>query len=109
MKGKNGMAAGSGMERDPSALLGMTTMILNDHQISSLAEEGMIDPFEPRLVRVLENGQAVLSYGLSSYGYDLRLSPKEFLIFRHVPGTVVAPKAFNAENLEKEPLPECVA
>jgi dCTP deaminase len=106
MKGKNGMAVGSGMERDPSASLGMTTMILNDHQISSLAEEGMIDPFEPRLVRVLENGQAVLSYGLSSYGYDLRLSPKEFLIFRHVPGTVVDPKAFNAKNLEKTPLHE---
>ena len=43
----------------------------------------------------------VLSYGCSSYGYDLRLSSKEFLIFRHVPGTVMNPKKFNPHNLEK--------
>lgn len=66
----------------------------------------MIDPFESQLVRVLDGGQPVLSFGLSSYGYDLRLSAKEFLIFRHVPGTVVDPKAFNAKNLEKTPLHE---
>ena len=38
---------------------------------------------------------AVLSYGCSSYGYDLRLSSKEFLIFKHIPGTVMNPKGFN--------------
>ena len=42
-----------------------------------------------------------MSYGCSSYGYDLRLSSKEFLIFRHVPGTVMNPKKFNPDNLEK--------
>lgn len=81
-------------------------MILNDHHITRLAAEGMITPFEPSLVRELENGTPVLSYGLSSYGYDLRLSSREFLIFRHVPGTVVDPKAFNPKNLERTPLHE---
>ena len=99
MEGMNGLGGAT-------SVAGSATMILNDHQISAFASKGMIDPFEPRLVRVLENGQPVLSYGLSSYGYDLRLSPKEFLIFRHVPGTVVDPKAFNSKNLERTPLHE---
>ena len=64
----------------------------------------MINPFEPVLVRHLEDSQPVLSYGPSSYGYDLRLSPREFLIFRHIPGTVVDPKAFNPKNLESTPM-----
>jgi dCTP deaminase len=41
-----------------------------------------------------------ISYGLSSYGYDIRLSSKEFKIFRHIPGTIVNPKNFNSQNLE---------
>lgn len=81
-------------------------MILRDAQIRELAASGMISPFEKNLVRRLENGTPVMSFGLSSYGYDLRLSPREFLIFRHVPGTVVDPKAFNPKNLEKTPLHE---
>jgi dCTP deaminase len=64
----------------------------------------MISPFQHELVRHLEGGLPVLSFGLSSYGYDLRLSPREFLIFRHIPGTVVDPKAFNPKNLESVPL-----
>jgi dCTP deaminase len=42
----------------------------------------------------------VISYGLSSFGYDIRLSPKEFKIFKHIPGTVINPKRFNPKNLE---------
>ena len=64
----------------------------------------MISPFENQLVRHLKDGLPVLSYGPSSYGYDLRLSSREFLIFRHIPGTVVDPKAFNPKNLETTPL-----
>lgn len=64
-----------------------------------MAKKGMISPFEPQLVRHLEN-LPVISYGLSSYGYDIRLSPVEFRIFRHIPGTVVDPKHFNSDNLE---------
>ncbi|MEN9203369.1 MAG: dCTP deaminase [Thermostichus sp. DG_1_6_bins_120] len=78
-------------------------MLKNDRWICEQARQGMIEPFEPRLVRSVElNGQTrpVLSYGLSSYGYDIRLSPVEFKIFRHIPGTIVDPKRFNPKNLE---------
>lgn len=74
-------------------------MLKNDIWIRANAEKGMITPFEPKLVRHTEYN-AVLSYGMSSYGYDLRLSPSDFRIFRHIPGTVVDPKAFSDENLE---------
>lgn len=63
-------------------------MIKNDIWIRAMAAQGMIQPFEPTLVRRVAE-QPVISFGLSSYGYDIRLSPKEFRIFRHVPGTVV--------------------
>jgi dCTP deaminase len=80
-------------------------MIKNDAWINKMAAEGMIQPFQPSLVRHLDlNGSGgqhpVISYGLSSYGYDIRLSPAEFRIFRHIPGTVVDPKNFNPDNLE---------
>jgi dCTP deaminase len=74
-------------------------MIKNDTWITKMAAEGMITPFEPRLIRQVD-GTPVISYGLSSYGYDLRLSPSEFRIFRHIPGTVVDPKNFSPANLE---------
>lgn len=79
------------------------SMILNDLQIAELAHAGMIEPFSPELVCAAAE-RPVLSYGLSSYGYDLRLSPGEFKIFQHIPGTVVDPKRFNPENLKAAPL-----
>ena len=79
-------------------------MLKNDLWINQKASEGMIKPFQSNLVRHLEpdnKQKPVLSYGCSSYGYDLRLSSNEFLIFRHIPGTVMNPKKFNPNNLEK--------
>lgn len=76
-------------------------MILNDTQITEHARKGMITPFVPQLIRKLTEGTQVLSYGLSSFGYDLRLSPREFKVFRHIPGTVVDPKHFQPRNLDK--------
>jgi len=79
-------------------------MLKYDLWINQKATEGMISPFQSNLVRHLEpdnKQKPVLSYGCSSYGYDLRLSSKEFLIFRHIPGTVMNPKKFNPNNLEK--------
>lgn len=83
-------------------------MIKNDTWITQMAAQGMIQPFEPALVRQIEAAhpdgsqplQRVISFGLSSYGYDLRLSAREFRVFRHVPGTIVDPKNFNPANLE---------
>lgn len=80
---------------------------LSDIEISRLAQEGLITPYVGSSVRELVDNfktRRVISFGSSSYGYDLRLSPKEFLIFRHIPGTVVDPKAFNPNNLEPAPL-----
>ena len=83
--------------------------ILNDRQIAARATAGMISPFVPHLIRKVDDSETlgcpfpprpVLSYGLSSYGYDIRLSPVEFRVFRHVPGTVIDPKNFNPDNLE---------
>ena len=75
-------------------------MIQNDAWIKEAAAAGMIDPFEPELVSRTED-RKLLSYGLSSYGYDIRLSPRDFRIFRHIPGTVIDPKNFNPQNLEQ--------
>jgi len=80
-------------------------MIKNDSWIAEQAEKGMISPFEPSLVRKVDD-RRVISYGLSSYGYDIRLSPLDFRIFKHVPGTVIDPKNFNPQNLEREELHE---
>ncbi len=84
-------------------------MIKNDIWITKMAAGGMIEPFEPKLIRQVlldsvELSRPVISYGLSSYGYDIRLSPVEFKIFRHVPGTIINPKRFNPKNLESVPL-----
>ena len=84
-------------------------MLKNDRWIKEQAALGMLEPFQPELVRHLDPDNAaapVLSFGCSSYGYDLRLSAREFMIFRHVPGTVMNPKRFNPANLETAPLHE---
>lgn len=77
--------------------------IKNDKWIRKLSLGGMIDPFESTLIRQIDRHKK-LSFGTGSYGYDLRLSPKDFKIFRHIPGTVVDPKRFNPKNLEAVPL-----
>lgn len=52
-------------------------------------EHGMIEPFEAGQVR-----EGVISYGLSSYGYDIRVAP-EFKVFTNVHHVVVDPKNFD--------------
>jgi dCTP deaminase len=56
-------------------------------------EHRMIEPFEPGLVR-----DGVISYGISSYGYDIRIAD-EFKIFTNVNTTVVDPKHFDPRSL----------
>ena len=60
-------------------------------------EYRMIDPFSDAQVRNTEKGDSVISYGLSSYGYDLRVS-NEFKVFTNVFNTVVDPKAFDERS-----------
>jgi dCTP deaminase len=84
--------------------LDLNSVLKNDQWINDKAIfSRMINPFQPNLVRYLNPDQQtrpVLSFGCSSYGYDIRLSAREFLVFRHVPGTVMNPKRFNPANLE---------
>lgn len=78
-------------------------MIKNDKWIREQATKGMITPFEPGMIRTADNHK-VFSYGTGSYSYDLRLSAKEFKVFRHIPGSIVNPKAFNPNHLESATL-----
>ena len=60
------------------------------------AEHGMIEPFEPGQVREVE-GRKIISYGTSSYGYDIRCAP-EFKVFTNIHSTVVDPKNFDEKS-----------
>ncbi len=64
-----------------------------DKWIRRMAEGGMIEPFEPGQVRAVD-GRRVISYGTSSYGYDVRCAP-EFKIFTNINSAVVDPKQFD--------------
>ena len=73
----------------PSEVLPMSVM--SDRWIRKMAQEhDMINPFAESQVR-----EGVISYGLSAYGYDLRVAD-EFKIFTAVNGTIVDPKHFDA-------------
>lgn len=72
--------------------------IKSDIWIRRMAQEkGMIEPFSATQVRKAENDRSIISYGLSSYGYDLRVS-NEFKVFTNVFNTVVDPKAFDEKS-----------
>lgn len=58
------------------------------------ASHGLIEPFEPTQVRAVD-GRKVISYGTSSYGYDIRCAP-EFKIFTNINSTIVDPKEFDS-------------
>ena len=70
-------------------------MIKSDRWIRRMAAATkMIEPFEPGQVREVD-GHKIVSYGTSSYGYDIRCS-REFKIFTNINSTIVDPKAFDA-------------
>ena len=71
----------------------MTTGILSDKWIAKMAkEQAMISPFVANQVKQ-NNGEKLISYGVSSYGYDVRCAP-EFKIFTNIHSAVVDPKDF---------------
>ncbi|HXW98058.1 MAG TPA: dCTP deaminase [Gemmatimonadales bacterium] len=62
------------------------------------AEAGMIDPFtEGQIRQVDSSGRRVISYGVSSYGYDMRVAP-EFKIFTNALSAIVDPKQFDSKS-----------
>lgn len=65
-----------------------------DHWIRKMAlEQKMIEPFVDKQVR-----QGVISYGVSSYGYDVRVAD-EFMIFTNVHSAIVDPKNFDTKSM----------
>lgn len=72
--------------------------IMSDKWIRKMAEEhGMIEPFEPGQIREAD-GKKIISYGTSSYGYDIRCA-REFKVFTNIHSTVVDPKNFDEKAL----------
>ena len=71
--------------------------IKSDKWIRRMSEQhGMIEPFEPGQVRE-QDGRKIISYGTSSYGYDIRCAP-EFKVFTNIYSTVVDPKNFDEKS-----------
>lgn len=71
--------------------------IRSDHWIRRMAKEhGMIEPFEPQQVRENHNGK-IVSFGTSSYGYDVRCS-NEFKVFTNINSAIVDPKQFDENS-----------
>jgi dCTP deaminase len=73
--------------------------IKSDRWIRRMARErGMIDPFvDNKIQQVDAHGRRVISYGVSSYGYDMRVAP-EFKIFTNVLSAIVDPKDFDSKS-----------
>ena len=77
--------------------------IKSDHWIRKMAlEEKMIEPFVEGQV-----SKGVISYGLSSYGYDIRVSD-EFKVFTNVHNSMVDPKNFDEKSFVEIKAPECI-
>lgn len=66
-------------------------------------EQQLITPFEENLIREIA-GRRIISAGLSSYGYDLRLAPDGFRVFSPIASTEIDPKNFDEGSLVNAPL-----
>jgi dCTP deaminase len=66
-------------------------------------EKELITPFEERLVREVD-GRRIISAGLSSYGYDLRLAQDGFRVFSPIASAEIDPKNFDEGSLIEAPL-----
>jgi deoxycytidine triphosphate deaminase len=80
--------------------------IKSDRWIRRMSAKGMIEPFSPEQVR-LENGHKIVSYGTSSYGYDVRCAD-EFKIFTNINSTIVDPKNFDEKSFVDFKGPVCI-
>ncbi len=79
-----------------------------DHWIKEMANKhGLITPFADKQIRHAEDGNKAVSYGLSSYGYDIRVSD-EFKVFTNIYNTIVDPKNFAPNAFVDICTPECI-
>ncbi|MDA9163533.1 dCTP deaminase [Rickettsiaceae bacterium] len=81
--------------------------IMSDKWISDKSiNEGMISPFAEKQVKQNEGGK-IVSYGVSSYGYDARVS-NEFKIFTNINTAIVDPKNFSDDSLVHKDTDVCI-
>ena len=80
--------------------------IKSDRWIREQAEAGMIAPFEKEQVRY-RGDQKIVSYGTSSYGYDVRCA-NEFKVCTNIHSAVVDPKSFDARSFVDVTADVCV-
>ncbi|MET0807390.1 MAG: dCTP deaminase, partial [Pseudoxanthomonas sp.] len=81
--------------------------IKSDRWIRRMSEtHGMIEPYEAGQVKQV-NGERIVSYGTSSYGYDVRCS-REFKIFTNINSTIVDPKHFDSGSFVDVEADSCV-
>src|SRR5580704_17285600 len=86
---------------------GTTMTLQSDRWIREMAKKhGMIEPFVDGQVRHVD-GKKVISFGLSSYGYDLRVA-NEFKIFTNINNSLVDPKNFNENAFVSIEADECI-
>ena len=81
--------------------------IKSDRWIDRMSREhGMIEPYEPGQIREQE-GRKIISYGTSSYGYDVRCA-EHFKVFTNINTTIVDPKSFDERSFVDFHGPACV-
>ena len=72
--------------------------IMSDKWIKKMSlEHEMIKPFSEGQIRLDDNGNKLISYGVSSYGYDVRCS-NEFKVFTNIHSAIVDPKSFDENS-----------
>lgn len=82
--------------------------ILSDNTIAEIvAKNNMIDPFFSKQQRFDDKGQKIISFGLSSYGYDARVSD-EFKIFTNIDSAIVDPKDFDHQSFVDRKTDVCI-
>lgn len=96
--------------------VGSHVEIIDGKGIDRMRERPMIEPFEPQQVRTMNVGgqefgeieqERIISYGVSSYGYDVRCAD-EFKIFTNIHGSVVDPKNFDENCYVDHKGPYCI-
>ncbi|HEX9780977.1 MAG TPA: dCTP deaminase [bacterium] len=91
-KAAPGESAGAGVPRPSDAARGVGHLLVDWEIREYVKRYGMLEPFSEKLSR-----DGVISYGLSSMGYDIRVTD-EYKIFTNVKTAVVDPKAFNPDS-----------
>jgi deoxycytidine triphosphate deaminase len=90
------LAFGAARDHNRRFRAGIRMSIKSDHWIRRMAAGGMIEPFAAEQVRSVD-GRKIISYGTSSYGYDVRCA-NEFKIFTNINSTIVDPKSFDPQS-----------